>query len=87
MEQPGIVLPLLGARTTDQMDDNLGVLDVELSDAHLETLDTVSAIDLGFPHNFLQEAPIRDVIYGGTHDQIINHRRNGAGTVSSSPSA
>jgi len=87
MEQPGIVLPLLGARTTDQMEDNLGVLDVELSDAHLETLDTVSAIDLGFPHNFLQEDSIRDVIYGGTYGQIINHRRNGAQAASSSPSA
>jgi len=69
------------------MEDNLGVLDVELSDAHLETLDTVSAIDLGFPHNFLQEDSIRDVIYGGTYGQIINHRRNGAQAASSSPSA
>jgi len=75
MQQPGLILPLVGARTEEQIHDNLGALDVELSKDHMETLNEASAIDLGFPHNFLSEDPIRDVIYGGTYDQIVNHRR------------
>ena len=78
MEQPGIILPLVGARTEEQIADNLGVLNITLSDDHLNRLNDVSAIDLGFPHNFLRDDPIRDVIYGGTYDQIVNHRRDGS---------
>ncbi|NBC18226.1 MAG: aldo/keto reductase [Bacteroidetes bacterium] len=74
MQQPGVILPLVGARTEAQIEDNLGALDIELSDDHLERLDAVSAIDPGFPHDFLQQEPIRDVVFGGTYDQIVNHR-------------
>jgi aryl-alcohol dehydrogenase-like predicted oxidoreductase len=75
MQQPGLILPLVGARTEEQIADNLGALDVQLSEDHMETLNAASAIDLGFPHNFLSEEPIREVIYGGTYDEIVNHRR------------
>jgi aryl-alcohol dehydrogenase-like predicted oxidoreductase len=77
MQRPGLILPLVGARTEDQLHDNLGALDIELSDDHVDTLNEVSAIDLGFPHDFLQQDAIRNVIYGGTYDQIVNHRPNG----------
>ena len=77
MQRPGLILPLVGARTEEQIHDNLGALDIELSDDHMETLNEVSNIDLGFPHDFLQEDGIRNVVYGGTYDNIINHRHNG----------
>lgn len=31
LHQPGSVIPLIGARSVDQLDDNLGCLDVELT--------------------------------------------------------
>ncbi|UCE03064.1 MAG: aldo/keto reductase [Candidatus Latescibacterota bacterium] len=72
-QQPGIVVPLLGARNLAQLQDNLGALDVTLDDAQMHRLDEVSAIDLGFPHNFLAQDAIRDIVYGGTYDSI-EHR-------------
>ncbi|EME23441.1 aldo/keto reductase [Rhodococcus triatomae] len=49
------VLPLIGARTVEQLRDNLGALDVQLDTDHLERLDKVSRIRLGYPHDFLNE--------------------------------
>jgi aryl-alcohol dehydrogenase-like predicted oxidoreductase len=61
-----VVAPLLGARTLRQLEDNIGALDVELTTEHLATLDTASAIEIGFPHDFLQLPFIRDGLTGGT---------------------
>lgn len=77
MQRPGLILPLVGARTEEQIHDNLRALDIELSDDHMETLNEASSIELGFPHDFLQQDSIRNVVYGGTYDQIVNHRHNG----------
>jgi aryl-alcohol dehydrogenase-like predicted oxidoreductase len=63
--QPGVTSTLLGARTPDQLLDNLGALTVELSSEQLHDLDQVSAIELGFPHDFL--AQVRSsALDGGT---------------------
>jgi len=70
----GVIVPIVGARTAEQLKDNLGSLAVELSDEHLERLDKVSAVDLGFPHKFLASEPIRKIVTGGFHDRIDNHR-------------
>ena len=74
-QQPGVIVPLLGARNVKQLKDNLGALDVTLNKKHLERLDKASAIDLGFPHNFLAQDYIQDIVYGGTLGDIDNHRR------------
>ena len=65
------MIPILGARSAKQLKDNLGVLDWKLSDEQWKSLDEVSAIDLGFPHGFLDG---NRYIYGATHDKIDNHR-------------
>src|ERR1700737_2215207 len=44
---------LLGARTSQQLEDNLGVLETTLSTDQLARLDARSAIELGFPHDLL----------------------------------
>jgi hypothetical protein len=49
----------------------LGVLDWKLTDEQWKRLDEASAIDLGFPHGFLDG---NHYIYGATHDKIDNHR-------------
>jgi aryl-alcohol dehydrogenase-like predicted oxidoreductase len=52
---PGVIVPLVGARTREQLDDNLGCLAFELEAAQRARLDEVSKIALGFPHDFLRE--------------------------------
>jgi aryl-alcohol dehydrogenase-like predicted oxidoreductase len=74
-QQPGVIIPLIGARNLTQLEDNLGALAVHLNDAQLAKLDEASRIELGFPHNFLAEDYVRDLVYGGTYDRIDNHRR------------
>jgi len=65
------MIPIIGARSAKQLKDNLGVLDWKLTDKQWKCLDEVSAIDLGFPHGFLDG---NRNIYGATHDMIDNHR-------------
>ncbi|PJF36763.1 MAG: aldo/keto reductase [Candidatus Thermofonsia Clade 1 bacterium] len=69
-QQRGLIIPLLGARKLEQLKDNLGALKVQLEPTHLARLEAVSRIDLGFPHDFLASGEIRNIVYGGTRDQI-----------------
>ena len=73
-QQHGVIVPLIGARNLAQLEDNLGALEVTLDDAQLEKLGEVSRFEPGFPHDFLEGDHIRDIVFGGTYDQIDNHR-------------
>lgn len=64
------MIPMLGVRKLHQLEDNLGCLDLELSEEHLARLDEVSQIDLGFPHHFLRQDTVRQILYSGVFDQI-----------------
>jgi aryl-alcohol dehydrogenase-like predicted oxidoreductase len=72
--RPGVVIPILGARTAAQLRDNLGCLDVVLDEPQLDRLDAVSAIDLGYPHSQHDRDRIRDVVTGGIAERIDVHR-------------
>ncbi|NJN97699.1 MAG: aldo/keto reductase [Anaerolineales bacterium] len=73
-QQPGVMIPLIGAKKADQVKDNLACLDFTLTDEHLARLNEVSKIELGFPYDFLTSDGVRDLVYGGTFDKIDNHR-------------
>jgi aryl-alcohol dehydrogenase (NADP+) len=45
----GTVVPILGARRVDHLENNLAALEVSLTPEHLATLDRVSAPDLDYP--------------------------------------
>lgn len=53
LRNPAVTAPIVGARTVAQLEDNLGALDVDLTDEQVAVLDAVSAVDLGFPDDFL----------------------------------
>jgi aryl-alcohol dehydrogenase-like predicted oxidoreductase len=74
-QQPGVIIPILGAKTLPQVQDNLTCVDFKLSDEHLQHLSSVSQIELGFPHDFLTEDGVRDLVFAGTYAQLDNHRR------------
>jgi len=65
------MIPILGARSAEQLNDNLAVIEWKLSDEQWERLDTVAKIDLGFPHGFLDN---NRNIFGATRDKIDSHR-------------
>ena len=67
-------IPIIGARTLDQLKDNLGSLDVQLSAEQLQKLDEVSRIDLGFPHDFVTRPGAQKMIYGGMVNQIRGNK-------------
>ncbi|MCG8920476.1 aldo/keto reductase [Actinokineospora sp. PR83] len=69
---PDVVAPIIGARTPEQLEGNLGALEVDLTAAHLARLDEASAIDLGYPHDLLASDHIRTVVRG---DLKIGSRR------------
>jgi aryl-alcohol dehydrogenase-like predicted oxidoreductase len=61
---PPLLVPIVGARTVEQLTTNLGALDVALTTDQLDRLDTVGAPDLGFPRTFLESRGVRELIYG-----------------------
>jgi aryl-alcohol dehydrogenase-like predicted oxidoreductase len=63
----GGVIPILGARTAQQLADNLACLDTELPAEALARLDQASHVARGFPHDFLASA---DFIFGGLSDRL-----------------
>ena len=65
---PGVIVPLIGARTREQLDDNLQCLDFELAPETKARLDEASHIELGFPHDFLQQF---------RRGSIVDHRDRG----------
>jgi aryl-alcohol dehydrogenase-like predicted oxidoreductase len=64
----GNIIPLVGARTVEQLEENLGCLEVQLGEEHLQRLDEVSAISAGFPHDMLRPQA------RATARRIHNHR-------------
>jgi aryl-alcohol dehydrogenase-like predicted oxidoreductase len=73
-QQPGVVIPILGARTEAQIKDSLGCLEFTLTEAQLRQLGEASPIHLGFPHAFLASDHVHDLIFGETFALIDNHR-------------
>lgn len=77
-QQPWPLMPIVGARSEAQMRENLGVLEVELSDEQVERLSSASGFDVGFPRDFLETDHVRGLIFGDTFDLIDDHRRPAA---------
>lgn len=74
-QQSGVIIPLVGARKESQMKDNLESVQFKLEPEHLERLNEVSRIELGFPHEFLASEPVLNALHGETFSLIDNHRR------------
>jgi len=50
---PTALVPILGAATREQLDDNLAAARLRLDEAQMDRLDAASAVPLGFPHEML----------------------------------
>ncbi|KFL29575.1 aldo/keto reductase [Devosia riboflavina] len=67
LSRPQAPIPIVGARTLAQLDDNLGALGVTLSDEQTARLDAVSAVAPVFPHSFITGPMVRQLTFGGTN--------------------
>ncbi len=54
--QPGIPSPIIGARTPEQLKDNLGSVGWGLTSEELEALDKVSRLEEGYPYRFIRQS-------------------------------
>ncbi len=63
--QGNSIIPIIGARNLNQLEDNMKCLDCKLSTDHLAKLNEISKIDLGFPTEFLERDIVKDLIFGG----------------------
>lgn len=64
------VIPIIGARKMQQFEDNLKSIEVKLSSDQVEKLDLVSAIDLGFPHDFYNLELVQGLVYAGMRSRL-----------------
>lgn len=68
------IIPILGARTEAQIQDNLGCLEFTLGEAHLARLEEASPFKLGFPHEFFSSENIQNLIFGAKRDLLDQQR-------------
>ena len=64
------VIPIVGARTRAQLDENLASLSVTLEPSQLRQLDEATRIDAGFPHQFLASEMMKRFLTGGDPSQL-----------------
>ena len=72
--QPGVVIPIIGARRLSQLKDNMACVEFDLDDEHRHKLNDISRIELGFPHDFFANEMVQNFAFGGMRDSIDNHR-------------
>ena len=54
--RPGVASTIIGARTKEQLEDNLAALDLQLQPSQLAALDELTAPQLNFPAQFVKNS-------------------------------
>ncbi len=75
MQRNQVVIPLIGATKLHQIEDSLGAVNFTIPEELMQRLDQASAIDMGFPHDFLDSDGVRELISGGTFGLTDNHHQ------------
>lgn len=63
-------IPILGARKIEQFEDNLRCLDVKIAPEQTAKLDEISAVELGFPHDFLRGDFVQSRVLSGKKELL-----------------
>ncbi|MGK8511383.1 aldo/keto reductase [Nocardia asiatica] len=67
------VLPLIGVSTADQLTQNLGAVELTLSDEAANVLEAAVPCELGFPGDFISECDRSPHVYGDTVRRVDTH--------------
>jgi len=70
-------IPIVGATKLSQLQENLKVVDVTLTENHIKQLEEASTFDLGFPGEFYKEDGVRLGNFGGFYDKVEKRDGNG----------
>jgi len=54
LAQPTVAAPIIGARTPEQLEDNLGAVGWEFAKDELARLNEASAIEEGYPYRMIR---------------------------------
>lgn len=65
LQKPDVASVIIGARTRDQLHDNLAAAAFELGAEQMQRLDDVSHIEAGYPHDYLRSGSVTRFLYGG----------------------
>jgi len=68
--RPGNMIPVLGARNVEQLQEALGCLDCRLDPEHRQRLDEITELPPGHPHDTVRGKFLREHLYGGLEDKI-----------------
>jgi len=71
LARPGVI-PILGARTLAQLDDNLAASSVRLTADQMAELDGLTAPAPCYPHDYLSK--VQPIVHAGFHDRLDLHR-------------
>jgi aryl-alcohol dehydrogenase-like predicted oxidoreductase len=63
-------IPIVGARTVEQLHANLKATEVDLPAQAFQEVDEASKVELGFPHEFLASENITEIIFGGMKNRF-----------------
>jgi aryl-alcohol dehydrogenase-like predicted oxidoreductase len=66
-------MPIIGARTPQQLASNVKCLEVKLDEAHLARLDQASCIEMGFPYEIMSAAS--GIVHGGFYSRVDDPNR------------
>jgi aryl-alcohol dehydrogenase-like predicted oxidoreductase len=64
------VVPIIGPKSVAQLEDNLAAAELRLTAAQLALLDAAGAPSLGFPHDMLNQLPMKRSLAGGQFDSF-----------------
>ena len=70
------IVPLVGVRSVEQLEDDVGALELALDEEQLAKLEAASAPELGFPRSFLESNGVRELIYGRTWELLYSRDAN-----------
>ncbi len=70
LQKGDMVIPIIGARKPAQLEDSLGCNSFRLPAEFVQQLDEISAVDMGFPHEFFHQPGVRDVMFADFKDKI-----------------
>ena len=68
------MIPILGVRTLQQLEDNLGCLDFSLTDEQMAYLDEMTEPAAVFPEAFIARPGVQEDLYGKSHSTIDSCR-------------
>ena len=64
-------IPVLGARTKEQLQENIAALDIVLDPAQRDLLNQASFVAPGFPHELMADPVMKDLHTGGHWDRVV----------------